>query len=254
MRVLRLWSGTIALSVMWMGSSPVMAADREAREVLEAIDALKTPVADPAQDNDRAYVAEFWKRMHVVTMQRAELIGELRRVDPTNPRLATLLPIRWRALSGRLMSSDVTEDVPALLREVDNARAEATDSRLRVEAAYLRAWIVSDFRNRPGAASDYLGKARAVDAFIAFAPGDERGAGLLEMLTLAAANDPARRRLLNERIVRDYASTKYAATARGVLGKLDRVGQPFDLAFHEATTNALVLTQSMLGKVIVVDF
>ena len=246
--------GVVLLTGLCTVPSWVVAADQSPAEILREIDAIGREDGDPARDGDRAYAAQFWKRQHERFTRRAELIGDLYRVDPGNPRVVSLMPVRWRALSGRLMGATGNEDVAGLLAEVDRVFAASKDERLKIEAAHVQAWILSDFQNRPGAAPDIASKMKAVDHFIAFAPQDERGAELLYWLTRNFPEDPAQQQPIYRRIVREYPTTRQAATARGLISKADAVGKPFDLTFRDATTGAEVATGSMRGRVIVVDF
>ena len=141
-----------------------------------------------------------------------------------------------------------------LTGELDEVLTRPGNAPLKVEAAYLKAWLAVDPFDRIGSAKGPAAKAKAVDAFIAFAPQDRRGAELLRLLSLSFQADPARQRPLYERTVRDYPETKQAAAARGKLGRLDAIGKPFDLAFKDAITGAEVSTKGLRGKVVVVDF
>ena len=254
-RVPRRAVGVLVLVVGLMASPRWSSAgeDRPVAAILAEIDAIRLPEPDPAREADEAYVREFWKEHGELTFRRAELIGELYRADPDHPRLAQFMPVRWRTLSGQMMGSEYhpLRDVTA---EVDEVFARTRDAELRTNAAYMRAVVVSSFRDRIGAARDYPAKLRAVDAFLTFAPRDARGAELLDLLSHAPAADPARRRALYERIVRDYPESPEAPLARGLLRRLDLEGKELDLAFDDAITGRAVLLRDFRGKVVVLDF
>ena len=78
------------------------ADDRSADAILKDIVAITLPEADVSRVEDKTYLRQFMKQRSEIRVRRAELIGALYRADPDNPRLVTLLPERWRSLSGRL--------------------------------------------------------------------------------------------------------------------------------------------------------
>ena len=94
--------GALYLCGTLTAATLALAGDRSADAILKEIEAITLPEADLARVNDKSYLAEFMKRRSEIRVRRAELIAELYRTDPDNPRLAILLPVRWRSLSGRM--------------------------------------------------------------------------------------------------------------------------------------------------------
>jgi hypothetical protein len=95
-------SGAVILYGSLAATMPARGEDRSADAILKEIVAITLPEADLSRVADKLYLREFMKQRSEIRVRRAELIGALYRADPDNPRLVTLLPVRWRSLSGRL--------------------------------------------------------------------------------------------------------------------------------------------------------
>jgi hypothetical protein len=185
---------------------PARGEDRSADAILKEIVAITLPEADLSRVADKPYFRQFMKQRSEIRVRRAELIGALYRADPDNPRLVTLLPVRWRSLSGRLGGPDDNEGARDLTGELNEVLARATSDELKKEAAYIKAWIASDPVDRIGSAKNNIAKAKAVDEFIAFASKDERGAELLYLLSLSFKDEPARQKALYAKFVKNEIS------------------------------------------------
>ena len=203
---------------------PELAEDRSAQAILKEIDAIRLPEADLSRIADKAHLRQFMRQRSELRVRRAELIGELYRIDPDNPRLITLLPVRWRSLSGRMAGPDDNVGARDVTAERNEVLATSRSAELKKDAAYIKAWIASDPFDRMGAAKDNETKSKAVDDFIAFAPTDERGAELLYLLSLCFKDEAARQRALYVRIVKEYPESSRAKAAQGLLRGLDAVG------------------------------
>ncbi len=217
----------LALVIALVPHAPAVAdrpADAIVREI-EAIGELRNPVESMKPEADR----------------RAELVGELYRSHPDDPRLDRLLPQRWEWMARQGKAGEVTAEVDAVL-------AGAKDGPLKVEAAFLKAELVLEDDNAGPKAG------AAVEAFLKLAPRDPRGAMLLYM-SIYDEQDLARRIGVEGRILREYPAASQVAT----LIEHDRtqrqgVGKPFALSFADAITGKSVSVEAMRGKVVVVDF
>jgi thiol-disulfide isomerase/thioredoxin len=194
------------------------------------------------------------KERSEIRVRRAELIGELYRADPENPRLVPLLPVRWRSFSGRLGGPDDNAGARDLTGELNEVLARSKNAELKTEAAYIKASIAGDPSDRIGSAKDDTAKAKAVDEFIAFAPKDERGAQLLYLLSHVFKDDPSRQKAVYARLIVEYPESKWAKVAQGLLSRFAAVGKSFDLTFNDAISGAPISMQSLRGKIVVVDF
>jgi thiol-disulfide isomerase/thioredoxin len=246
--------GALFLCGSLAATTLALAEDRSAGAILKQIEAITLPEADLSRVNDKAYLSDFMTRRSEIRVRRAELIAELYRTDPDNPRLVTLLPVRWRSLSGRMAGPDNNDGARDLTAELNQVLARSKSDKLKTEAAYINAWIASDPSDRMGAAKDKNAKAKAVDEFIAFAPNDARGAELLYLLSVSFKDEPARQEALYTRIVKEYPESARAKAARGLLGRFETIGKAFDLTFNDAITGAEISMQRLRGKVVVADF
>jgi thiol-disulfide isomerase/thioredoxin len=247
-------SGAVILWGSLAATKPALAEDRSADAILKEIDALTLPQPDLSRVQDKAYLGQFMKRRSDIRVRKAELIGGLYRIDPDNPRLVVLLPVRWRWLSGWMAGPDDNVGARDLTGEQNEVLARSKSGELKTEAAYIKARNASDYLNRMGSAKDTTAKAKAVDEFIAFAPKDKRGAEVLYLLSLSFQDEPARQKVLYARIIKEYPASERAKAARGLLGRLDAVGRPFDLTFNDAISGAEISMRRLRGKIVVVDF
>ena len=247
-------SGAVILCGSLAATVPALAEDRSADAILKEIDALALPQPDLSRAEDKAYLRQFMKQRSEIRIRKAELIGALYRIDPDNPRLVVLLPVRWRWLSGWMAGPDDNVGARDLTGEQNEVLARSKSDELKREAAYIKARNASDHLDRVGSAKDDAAKAKAVDEFIASAPEDERGSELLYFLSRSFKDEPARQRALYARIVEEYPESQWAKTARESLSRLAAVGKAFDLTFNDAISGAEISMPSLRGKVVVVDF
>jgi thiol-disulfide isomerase/thioredoxin len=247
--------GVVILCGNLAAARPALAEDRSAEEVLKEIDALPLPQPDLSKVDDKAYLQRFMKQRSEIRVRKAELIGALYRINPDNPRLRVLLPVRWRWLSGFMAGPDDNAGARDLTGEMNEVLARSKSDELKKEALFAKAQIAShDPFNRVGSAKNDTAKAKAVDEFIAFAPKDERGAELLYLLSLSFPDEPARQKAVYTRIVKEYPETERAKIAQGLLERLAAVGKPFDLTFNDAISGLEISMQSLRGKIVLVDF
>jgi len=220
------------------------AEDKKADEILKEIDAVKMPEVPPvAQRRDRAAMLKFVTERQEAMKKQADLIGELYKADPKNPKLKTLLPQRWQAL----MSSPTGID-NALKSEIDAVADHSEDAALKTEALFWRVAVAF----RSGQADSPETK-KAAEAFFQAAPKDERGSQILAALA-GQSDDPAKQSALYKRILKDYPDSPSAKMVEGKLKRLDSVGKPFDLEFTDAVKGSEVSMKTLKGKVVVVDF
>jgi len=240
--------GAVILCGSLAATMPARGDDRSADAILKEIDAVKTPEFDDSKREDREYIQRYIKERTDATKRKAELIGALYRADPDNPKLATLLPERWGALAMMARGPGGMNVAKELNSELNEVIAKAKSDAMKKDAAFWKARVASL------AATDNTAKQKAIDEFIAFAPKDERGAGLLFSLSFSLYNDPAGQKALYERIVKEFPDSSSAERAQGSLRRLDAVGKPFDLEFTEAQSGSEISMKGLKGKVVVIDF
>jgi thiol-disulfide isomerase/thioredoxin len=246
--------GAMVLCVSVATTNVVFAQARTASAILKEIDAIKLPVPDLSREDDKTYMRQFMKQRSEIRVRRAELIGELYRIDPDDLRLVVLLPVRWRSLSGRMAGPDDNAGTRDLTEELNEVLTRSSSDALKKEAAFIKAWIAGDPFGRPGSAKGYAAQAKAVEEFIAVAPKDDRGAALLYFFTVAYRDLPAQQEALYRRILHDYPESEQAGEVRKNLGRVAAVGKKFDLKFRDAIGGAEISTRNLRGKIVVVDF
>jgi thiol-disulfide isomerase/thioredoxin len=227
-----------ALSVAVASPSRARADGRPADQILKEIDEVKLPTLDRTRTKDKAYVREYVEQRSAARKRRAELIGELFRTDPENPRLAHLMSERW----------SVTPPQEAVA-EAEKILAHTKTYELRRAAMFGKARALLSVRKvDPEAAT------RAVEEFLDFAPKNPAGPSLLMELGLRLEDGSDRQKAAYRRVIEDFPDSPRADTARGQLRRLDAVGKPFDLTFNDAITGSEVSIKALRGKVVVVDF
>ena len=232
----------VCVAVIFAGSlaatMPARGDDRSADAILKEIDAITLPEADLSRVNDKAYIQQFMKQRSEIRVRRAELIGELYRADPDNPRLATLLPVRWRSLSGRMGGPDDNEGARDLTGELNEVLARSKSDELKTEAAYIKAWIASDPSTAWAPRKTTPRRRKPSTSSSRSPPRTNAGPSSSILLSLPFKDEPARQKALYARIVKEYPDSERAEVARGILRRLDAVGKPFDLAFNDAISGA----------------
>ncbi len=208
--------------------APGLAADRPADEIVGQIEALHVP-RYPA-DSKKADAAK-----------KIELIGELLKSHPADPRLAELLPRRWELL----LRDDKTDAVTA---EVNSVGASTNDPSVKIEAAYFKAELLLEKEE-----SDLAACRPAVEDFLKLAPKDRRGGMLLYLM---AYNEPdtGKRAAIEDRILKDHSTPQVAKMIAGDRRQRDQIGRPFELSFTDAIGGKVVSMEGLRGKVVVVDF
>jgi thiol-disulfide isomerase/thioredoxin len=225
--------------------APARADDRSPDAILKEIDAVTLPRLDAARREDSAYIRQFITEQRNAQSRRAELIGELYRADPENPKLIRLLPERWTSLSNTAIGRNGAND---LIDELNAVIAQSKNEALKKQAAIQKASIGL----RTGA--DDAAKVKAVDEFIALYPKDPIGGSLLVSLGSFYVRGVDKKKALLERALEQYPDGRSADTARAILHRLDAVGKPFDLEFTEAITGTEISMKDLKGKVVVIDF
>ncbi len=218
-------------------------AGRSADAILADLNAAVMPTFNPAKQNDREAIQEFLKKRSEVMTERASLIKELFKTDPTNPRLGVLMTERWMTLANASMGQPTKE----LNDELDAVISGSHNEKLQLDALFMKAM----FTGRSDKA-DAAAKLKAVEAFIEKAPKDPRGARLYYMA--AQSGSAADQKAIFKTLIEKYPDDQFASMAKGSLKRLESVGKPFELEFTEAIKGSTISMKDLRGKVVVVDF
>jgi thiol-disulfide isomerase/thioredoxin len=230
---------TLGANLAW---TPVVRADNPAADkILDALKSVEMPRLDPAKRSDATTVREYLANYQKASAKRSELIGALYQIDPENEELAKLMGERWQSLMSQ------PNGIDRAWSEIDAILASSKNEKLKLEAAFWKASLA--FRMPQESPES---RRKLIDAFIALAPKDARGAQLLYMVATQA--DPNEQLALYKKITREYPISQYAFMARGSLQKLESVGKPFELEFTEAIKGSTISMKDLRGKVVVIDF
>jgi thiol-disulfide isomerase/thioredoxin len=235
--------GTAWLLAGLIGSAAVAAeADRSAQEILRDLDAARMPTYDPSRTHEPGYMEELQKQFIEIGAKRDALILELFRVDPDHAGLSALMADHWR----RMPPEGLNE--AKLLREIDDVLSRTKNAALRSEAYFARAQA-GLYKSRLTGVLELSG----VNEFVRRYPKDPRAELLLYMAT-SVAPDETSKRSLEDRILQDYPTSKFAEAVLGARRQRAAIGKPFELDFTDAISGSAVSLRDLRGKVVVIDF
>ncbi|MDG3003138.1 TlpA family protein disulfide reductase [Paludisphaera mucosa] len=234
----------VAMFVVMVASPAVVRAeDRPADAILKDLDAIAKPTFDREKAKDRAAVLEYSTALRKFASDRSRLILELFQGHPDHPRLASLMLERWR--SPYLMIENKPED---LMKEADHVLAGGADGDLKAGAMYLK--VVASMGLHRG---DPKAVEPLVEDFLRTAPTDPRGPTLLYAIA-RTMGDASHKRVIEDRILKDFPTSNSAGSIRGLRKQQEAVGKPFELKFADAVTGSDVSIAGLKGKVVVLDF
>lgn len=228
-------------------STPALADDARVEKLLgEIMSSLKAPSFDRTKQEDAVYVRDYERRLRAALERRVDLIGEFYRLAPSHPMTRELMWKRWAALVHRQLQGRRSE----LIAEVEKLATEPGNP-LYLDATYFKASLrLSDARE---AGPDAV--MAPIEAFIALAPKDDRGAQLLSKVALLPNTPPDRRSSLIDRILKDYPDSRTVENLKATKRRTESIGKPFELSFRDAITGDKVsVRDSAKGKVVVIEF
>ncbi|RKY22335.1 MAG: hypothetical protein DRQ55_01475 [Planctomycetota bacterium] len=233
-------SVTLALAVL-LSAVPAISA-QEARDVdavLAAIEAIELPSYDRDRRDEEGYRDEYFAQRALVDAERDALAGELFALEPGHADLLQLLPARW----GRLLG----EQTDAAVSEMDAVITGYASAPLVNLAYYWKGRAAM-----PGRDAEAM--AHATGAFRRAFPEDEQGARMLSDLASLYAEEPERAVATYNALIEAYPEYRSIGYMRGKVRQIEQLGQPFELAFDDATTGRRVDLAELRGKLVVVDF
>jgi thiol-disulfide isomerase/thioredoxin len=224
-------------------TAPAMAEDRPSAQILADIKAVEQPKA-PEDRTDRAAAQQYLLKRQKAAEQLSIFVGELFRAHPDAPELPGLILVRWQAAMIPGPKAD------ALKKEIDEALATSKNGELVAQAAYVKTLMA--FRKAgPEASPDELKS--IAEEFVKRAPKDPRGALFLGAVA-SKTTDKAEKEGLQDRIAKNYPDSPVALEMAKERRVREAVGKPFEIAFTEAIKGGEVSSESLKGKVVIVDF
>ena len=219
------------------------ADDRTPDKILADIKGVEMPKV-PANRSDQAAVQAYFVQAQKAMEKKAVLIGELYKVAPDRDELVKLMPQRWQS---QMMMPGQADAAKA---EIDEVIARSKNPKLVAEACFQN--VVKVFREG-GQSPDPSKINSAVDAFIARFPKDDRGAMMLSSLA-QMTDDEAKKDAILKRMEKDYPNSPAVKAAAGTRRQKEAVGKPFEIAFVDAIKGGQLSSETLKGKVVVVDF
>jgi thiol-disulfide isomerase/thioredoxin len=217
---------------------------RPADAVLTELNELKPPTIDPKDRKDQEKLAAYREEAAKFNARRAELAWELYQADPKNEQLNMMLPERWRNLNHEKKTDQVLEETTKVQKA---QKGEALGST----AAF---WYADAVGAKHGLDSkEYL---KAADDFRKADPKNERGARLYMNLAehYVDKDDTATAIKHYKKVTEYYPEARTGKMAAGKVKQIEGVGKPFALTFTDAITGKTVSSETLKGKVVVVDF
>ncbi|MCC6284322.1 MAG: TlpA family protein disulfide reductase [Phycisphaerales bacterium] len=214
---------------------------RPPAEILSELDAVQMPQFDASKRGDQAYLAEFQKARQEANDRVMELAKEFLTEAPDHEEAGKIGGRRWQTM----MQSGQGQ---AMIEETKDFAAR--EDALGVEAAYWHALGFVQGRETPVA--DKMGP---VEAFLAKAPTDERGASLLvQTADYSREIDQETKLSLYRRSLAAFPNARANKYVVGQIRRIDELNKPFELEFQEATSGETVSFADLKGKIVVVDF
>ena len=229
----------LAGSAMLALCVPAWGQAREPETIITEIEALTMPSYDSTKRGDPDYAKSFTAARQAYQEGRAALALELYKTAPDHERVKEFMNERWTILMQ--------------LRKFDEAIAETEpiakgNSALAADAAYTYAMAFGEAKSW-----DMAECMPAINAFIAKAPGDERGATLLGA-AVRRVTDADEQIAIYRRMATEFPEARASRYAAGRIQMLEGVGKPFELEFQNAVDGETIDLAAKKGTIFVIDF
>lgn len=235
----------VVIAICMSFSCGAFADDRTVDEILAEIDSIKLPTYERSKRSDRKFMAKIRVEIRALNLKRANLVGELFRVDPDHERLGKLMPLRWTFLKNDPENSATITD------EMQEIFTSAPDTELAKRARFEYA-SKKLYDNRKGREKNIEAVSKAVESFVSHHPEDSRNYTLLKNLAGAYEFGAKEQLAIYERIKTDYPdNSKYMD---GKIKQIKSIGKPFELEFQDAITGTKISMKDLKGQVVVLDF
>jgi thiol-disulfide isomerase/thioredoxin len=223
----------------------LLAADRSPEEILKEIERVQFPQADQSKVGDEDYGREFKSRHDAATETRAALILDLCKAAPDHEKVPSLMLLRWNDLLAIGRRTEIGPEVRRILATTKNQKLKRAaqyqqimlEIHESVNGGNLPIWQIND----------YIKLERKLKEE------DPLGVRLLVAASRAVRDEEAKREIEN-RILKEYPSTRIAEEIRGTRHREGATGKPLNLEFDDAITGKHVSIEQLRGKIVVIDF
>jgi thiol-disulfide isomerase/thioredoxin len=231
----------IALAAIAVGAF----ANTQGDNLLQQINSMQAPKFDGSKRSDKTYIAAYSSDRQAFTQKRNDLIMQLYKSDPTNPKVPELMQSRWLNFKG----GDVDDSkayIQTVYDDIDKVLADNPSAALREAGIYCKALVTINF------ADEHTDASGVVDAYIKEYPASKKAPSLLMNETMIQKGDQKFATL--HRILVDYPDYKMIDLVKGQLRQQDAINKPFSLQFTDAIGGKPVDIADLKGKVVVLDF
>lgn len=228
-----------------LGLSVLASANEKGEALLKQIDAVKMPTWVQDKENDKTFMDKYMKEIAVARKQKNDLILNLYKEDPSNPRTLPLMRERWISFEagnigdGKAYAQRVSADIDKVLADKPTPAIQELGESMKIMVQIDNQW-------------NWNGALSAIEGFIKKYPKSAEGPGLLLSASYSAPAES--RRPYYQKLVEAFPDSKYAAMAKGALRQYDAIGRPFELKFKDAISGKPFDMADQKGKVVVVDF
>jgi thiol-disulfide isomerase/thioredoxin len=233
-------ASSLVIAIGLASFAPAAENARTADQIMADYKAVALPQPDMSKRGNQAYIQEYLKQRTAAMQKRADLALELYKAQPDHPSVAAMMFERWSTLAQR-------GAYDTIIAETQPIAGGATP--FAKNAAYMLASAQCS-----KAKWAYEPSLKAIDAFEANAPGDERAASLLARLAMGAGVTAEQSAAISARIVEKYPNSQAAASAKGKIRQAQGIGKPFEFSFKDAITGRQIDSAGLKGKVLVIDF
>lgn len=210
-------------------------------DAFRSIEAIKLP-EPTAAISEQAYFAQ----MRATWKQREPLVLAFLKNYPDDLRTAPLINEYWQSL----MSPDLTDvQCDEVVASISDQCSKIKNNSVQQNAAFWKT-MVTAFKARNDSK-------KILDYALTFSesfPQDPRASHLIGFV---AADKKVSTDTLTKAykiLASKYSNTQEGERAKAILPLLENVGKPFEIAFKDVRTNKSVNSNSLKGKVVIVDF
>ena len=139
-----------------------------------------------------------------------------------------------------------TQTADEMLADMKAITGPKFDPAKREDEAYVKAYVAE----RSAAVAK---QTQLAEQFVASYPRHEQAPQML-MMAAQMSDDDAHAVDLYRKLAADYPQSPMAERAKGQVRRADGVGKPFEISFNDVTSGQTVSSDTLKGKVVVVDF
>ncbi len=218
----------------------VASAPEAGDDIVAKIEALTAPKPDRAKmAADAKARDEFMAARDEFLKQQTDLIAELLAKNPDHSKAGRYATLRWSLMAQKEKYAEL---------KAETAKFADRKDKMGSEASFMNAMATCEVAKWELAPS-----LKAVDAFIAKFPGDERGATILSELA-ENVEGSAQKKEIYVRLAKDFPTARATKSALAKSKQIEGLGQPFVFKFTDAITGKEVSNETLKGKVLVIDF